>query len=694
MKKEKTNFISNKYFIVISLSTLIFCITAGLYYAVPAVFPDFKIIQGIEINSVDFRFGVRNYLDDKVLTSPKSSIYNRIVIAAIDDETISDNGGWPFNRKVWADTLNFLNDSPFRPELTFFDIVFSDPSQNPESDKALKNSFKNFKGTLCEDIILEPIEGLNLNELLSGGEESISTRNKIMIEHALDYNSERVRALRRFEINLNTSNNVTAYPVVSPLLKELPPYLKFVGAANIEARENSSRAIPGIPFILPVVYKIREANGQYLITNVFYPSIVLEIVLNELKAGISDVVAGYHELKIKNAFYNGRKKDFIIPVDENYVMNINYRAGPGSFLIKKVPFKNIVDTELPADSLLFIGMYSKKGSLDLYKSPFGDMYGVEHLGYAIGTILSRDFLFEVPEWVNIIYILFLTLSVGFLTSKGLRNIISAGALSVLFPIILGISFFQFNIIIATFVPGISGILVLLTVQIYMLFTEEKEKSFIKTTFSSYLNPKLVDILIQSPEMIQLGGEDKEVTLLFSTIRNLSDITRGMGAKELIIFLNDYFSRMADIVMETSGTLDKYIGDSVMAFWGAPVDIPEHAFKACEAGLKMVNSVTDFNRERQNKGLVPIVLNIGINTGSIIVGNVGSENQKNYTAVGDSVNLASRLKGLNNYYGTQIVISEYTYQKIMGNVIARELDLARVKGKIKPVRIYELLDFKQ
>ncbi len=692
MKTEKVKKRLNKNFMVISLSTLVFCIIGGLYYLVPMIIPDFNVFQGIENNSVDFRFTAKNYMDSVIFKTGKNGIYNRIVIAAIDDETIIDNSGWPFDRKVWADALNFLNDSLSRPGLTFFDIDFSDPSQKPESDRALIKAFKNYRGSLGEDIILEAIEGLDLNALKTGGEESIETRDNIIIQKAMDYDSERIKALKKFEIKVTNEIN-TLYPIVSPLLKELPEYLQFVGAANIESREKTYRAVPAIPFINPVFYRILGPDGKYSLTNICYPSIILAIVLNELKAGLSDVVLGDHAVIIKNALYKGRRSDFSIPVDENFQMSINYRSGPRSSYIMKIPFRNLTTARLPEDSMLFIGMYSTKGSRDLYNSPVGEMFGVEHLAYAVGTILSRDFLYDAPEWMNLIYMLFLTVFVGFATSRGLKYIVGAASLSIILPIALGVIAFQFNFIISTLIPAISGIIALLTIQIYMLFTEEKEKSFIKTTFSSYLNPKLVDILIQNPERIQLGGEDKEITVLFSAIKNLGDITAGMGAKELIGFLNDYFSMMADIVMDTSGTLDKYIGDSVMAFWGAPIDIPDHAIKACEAGLKMLETVKDFNKKRSEKALDPINVNIGINTGCIIVGNVGSESQKNYTAIGDPVNLASRLKGLNKFYHTQTVISEYTYEKIRDRCLARELDLTRVKGKLKPVRIYELLDLK-
>lgn len=321
----------------------------------------------------------------------------------------------------------------------------------------------------------------------------------------------------------------------------------------------------------------------------------------------------------------------------------------------------------------------------------GDMFGVEHLSYAVGTIMNRDFIKDVPDWMNILFIFVISLLVGLFISGANKISSAVGTLMLVISVGLGFFLFFYNIKIMTFLPLITSILVLVAVQIYILLTEGREKKFIKSTFSSYLNPKLVDILIQNPDMLKLGGEDKDITVFFSGVKGLDHITEALTPKQLIEYLNAYFSKMADIVMETNGTLDKYIGDAVMAFWNAPIDLPDHALKCCQAAVKMMEALDVFNQEQQAKGYKPITVHIGINTGRIIVGNVGSDQQKNYTAIGDSVNLASRLKGLNKFFHTNIVISEFTYELVKDNVIARELDLTKVKGKNKPVRIYELLD---
>jgi len=321
------------------------------------------------------------------------------------------------------------------------------------------------------------------------------------------------------------------------------------------------------------------------------------------------------------------------------------------------------------------------------------MFGIEHLGYALGTVMNRDFIYEIPEWVNIIYILLSSILIGFLISQGIKYTIIAGISSLIIPILLGFSLFFKNIQIITLLPLINNIIIIIFCEIFMLLTEEREKKFIKTTFSSYVNPELVDILIQNPEMLQLGGVEKDVTILFSDIRGFTTISEGMTPMDLINFLNIYLSRMTDILMETKGTLDKYIGDAVMGFWGAPIDLPDHALKACQASVKMIESLKEFNEEQTKRGYKAIDIGIGLNSGIVTVGNVGSEKRKNYTVIGDNVNLASRLEGVNKFYHTNIIISEFTYERVKDKVVAREVDLIRVKGKLKPVKIYELIDMK-
>jgi adenylate cyclase len=195
-------------------------------------------------------------------------------------------------------------------------------------------------------------------------------------------------------------------------------------------------------------------------------------------------------------------------------------------------------------------------------------------------------------------------------------------------------------------------------------------------------------------MLQLGGEDKDATMLFSDIRGFTTLSEGMTAMGLINFLNIYLSRMTDIVMETKGTLDKYIGDAVVAFWGTPVELENHALNACKAAVKMMEALRNFNEEQKQLGNKPINIGIGLNTGTITVGNVGSEKKKNYTAIGDNTQLTEDLQDENKVYKTNVIMSEFTFNRVKENVLVRELDLIYIKGKDEPIRIYELLDMKK
>jgi class 3 adenylate cyclase len=685
-----------KYSVVFIISFLVFLFVAGFYYYMDegAVFKIKEKFQAFETSSINLRFKVKSILEGKNSSVPlaltnygKKDVYNQFVIAAVDDASIRSFGvSYPLDRKVYADLLNHFNSLPKEsmPSLVFFDIIFAEPSQRPESDKALIEAFSNYSSLVGEDIILDVFSTkINITE-------DSKIRKTLYENESLNYDSQRVQAMKRFELNLNQKLKKTMnFPRVAPVMADISKSLGFLGSANID---HGQGVVLKKPMVVRASYFLTN-NNNFTITNVYYPSVVLAMAVKLFHSDISNLVFEKNQVTIKNAVYNGQKTDFIIPVDDRWRLSINYESSPQSGYVRIVPLKDIAHTELVKNAFVFVGMYSKSMALDKWASPLGEMFGIEHNAYVLGTLLKRNFITEVPEWIDILYLFLISMLIGWMVSRGTRSTIVATALFFIIPLALGISLFLFNIQIVTFLPLLSGVLILVAVQIYVLLTEQKEKKFIHSTFSSYLNPKLVDILIQNPERIQLGGEDKEVTVFFSATKGLESIKDNVDAKELISYLNSYFSKMADIVINTSGTLDKYIGDCVMAFWGAPVDLPDHALKACQASVKTIEALQEFNAEQAKKGYKPIKINIGINTGNIIVGNVGSEQQKNYTAIGDAVNLASRLKGLNKFFHTNIVLSEFTYELVKNNVIARELDLTKVKGKNKPVRIYELLDIK-
>jgi len=219
--------------------------------------------------------------------------------------------------------------------------------------------------------------------------------------------------------------------------------------------------------------------------------------------------------------------------------------------------------------------------------------------------------------------------------------------------------------------------------------EEKEKRKVRSAFGQYVNAEVIRLLLVNPQLVE--PRKTEITVMFSDIRGFTTISEKLDAQDLAIFLNSYLSDMTNIVFDTRGTLDKYIGDAVMAFWGAPVEEPNHAVNACSAAIAMMKRVRELQILWEAEGKPKLDIGIGLNSGPASVGNMGSALQHGYTALGDTVNLASRLEGLNKEYGTHILVNESTYAAVKdAGLLFRELDIIRVKGKLQPVTIYELV----
>ena len=228
------------------------------------------------------------------------------------------------------------------------------------------------------------------------------------------------------------------------------------------------------------------------------------------------------------------------------------------------------------------------------------------------------------------------------------------------------------------------------VSVFSDLTEMKKREFLQDTLTRYVTKQVVDLILEHPEKIVLDGEEREATILFSDIRGFTTISERLSPPQLVLMLREYFTLMVGAVFDFQGTVDKFIGDALMAIFGAPTPQPNHAELAIRTALQMQALLQTFNARRLQQGSIPIRIGVGINTGNVVVGNIGSEQRLEYTAIGDAVNLASRLEGINKEYGTQIIISEFTYHQIQDRFVARELDEVRVKGKHEPVKIYEVL----
>jgi len=257
-------------------------------------------------------------------------------------------------------------------------------------------------------------------------------------------------------------------------------------------------------------------------------------------------------------------------------------------------------------------------------------------------------------------------------------------------VVLALVLFGGGTVVEVAAPTVLGGVVLIAATIGGLATEGREKAHLRTVFSQYVSQQVVDRILADPGRARLGGERKELTVLFSDIRGFSQIAEGLAPEELAEFLGEYLTPMTDLVLGSGGTLDKYIGDAIMAVWGAPVDMPDHAAKACEVALQMQERLQELVRGWVREGKPPIAIGIGINTGPMAVGNMGSAARFEYTVLGDNVNLGSRLEALTKEYGVGILVGEAT-AKAAGDAFAfREIDVVRVKGRATAAPVFELV----
>jgi adenylate cyclase len=380
-------------------------------------------------------------------------------------------------------------------------------------------------------------------------------------------------------------------------------------------------------------------------------------------------------------------------------MFINFRGGPHTFPHYSVA--DILAGRTPAnvfkDKIVFVGS-TAIGVYDLRVTPFSTVFpGLEVHANVADNILRQTFLFR-PGWAALFDLaaIFLMGMVTGLVLPRLRAFFSVLLIGVLFVGYLVMTqslFVRQGIWLNAVYPLLTVVIVYTSVTLYRYIVEEREKRKIRGAFSFYVTPSVVNEMLKNPEKLKLGGDKKELSVLFSDIRGFTTLAEEMEPETLVNLLNEYLTDMTNVVFEFEGLLDKYIGDAVMAVFGAPLEQTDHPMRACRTALKMLERLSTMQQKWEAEGTPRLDIGIGINTGPMVVGNMGSERRFDYTVMGDSVNLASRLEGINKEYGTRVVISEFTYDRVKDDFFCRELDSVRVKGKVRPIKIFELMAFR-
>lgn len=383
-----------------------------------------------------------------------------------------------------------------------------------------------------------------------------------------------------------------------------------------------------------------------------------------------------------------------IPLNDYNEMNINFFGGFETFPYYQ--FHEVLKGKVPPekfkDKIVLVGG-TATALFDQKATPFSPVSpGMEIHANAISNILQGNYLRSGSAGMTFLLVIAFAFIPCFILLK--FSPLKSGIAT--FLILAGYFLLTYALFVSRFMhaefiaPASSLSLSFVGVMLYRFMGEEKEKRWIKKTFSHYLSAHVMESILSDPNSLRLGGQRQTLTVLFSDIRGFTTISEALNPEEVVELLNEYLSKMVEIVFKHDGTLDKFIGDAVMAFWGAPIAQKDHAKKAVLCAVEMIDELKKLQEKWKSEGKKIIDIGIGISTGEMIVGNMGSKEKMEYTVIGDNVNLGSRLESLNKEYKTHIIMSEATYREVQDIIDARPLGSARVKGKEKAVEIYEVV----
>jgi adenylate cyclase len=640
------------------------------------------------------RIGVLQRLDDIIydarlrVTSPKT-LDPRIVIVDIDEQSLAEVGRWPWGRNKLAQLTNELFDQQ-KVALVGFDVVFAEPDESSglaRLQELSRNELKDQPGFAERLRQLQPVldyDGLFakaidkrpvvLGYYFTSDRDGRSTG--VLPEPVLKKEALQGRKIRATSWNGYGAN-------IGALAKAAPQ------AGNFNTITEEDGVVRSLPLLA-------EYKDQY------YESLALamfRVLTNQPK-----VFPGFSNEKFLSRSYQGvdrlnlklGDRATAIPVDENMATLIPFR-GPGGVSggsFQYVSAADIVAKRLPPESLkgkiILVGT-TAPGLQDLRVTPMGPVYpGVEAHANVISGFMDGNVLVK-PDYVVGYEVVLLTLA-GLMLAIGLPLLSAPRAVGLslgVVAVLAGINFwlYGFHGLVMPLAPGLGMAFTAFALNMsYGYFVESRSKRELANLFGTYVPPELVDEMVKDPDAYTMKATSREMTVMFCDMRGFTKMSERMEPVQLQALLTGVFSRLTTLIRGNRGTIDKYMGDCVMAFWGAPVETADHAHLAVKSAMEMANAMRDLNAEHREQGLPEIGIGIGLNTGTMCVGDMGSNIRRSYTVIGDAVNLGSRLEGLSKAYGVDIVVSETT-RKLAPDFAWQELDRVRVKGKEQAVSIY-------
>jgi adenylate cyclase len=665
-----------KFFKLSPILLAILLIIAGtLLYVIEVPF-----LELMELKTIDLRYTGRKSVQHE----------SKVVLAVIDEKSIDKEGKWMWPRSKIAELVTKLSHAG--ASVISFDIGFLEPDEKSvvKTISAIQENLTNM--TEKDRAYLERLKKMSDNDQLLA-DAVRNSRARVVLGyffqmehlHAGDYDDailadqqKNIRSSRYKFVKYQTKKALDVPIIEAKVANANIPVIS--SAADYAGFFNMFPDKDGVVRWIPAVVDFQ---------NELYAPLSIMTLSAYQDAQPSVVVAEYGIEKVQIG-------DISVPTDELGRIMINYRGDAQTFAHISITdiLKDKVDPKELAGKVVIIGA-TAVGIYDMRVTPYSSVFpGVEIHANIVDSILTKEFLYH-PAWATIFDVLAICVSgllLAFVLPRSgvFTGIALAGVLFFGYIFFCRYLFSARGWILNLVYPLISMLSVYIAITVYKYLVESRQKRFIRKAFSTYLAPTVVKQLEESPENLVLGGEEREITAFFSDVQGFTSISEKLSPAELVELLNEFLTEMTDIILRDEGTVDKFEGDAIIAFYGAPNELENQAERACVTCVAMQKRLHELRKKWKAEGRPELRMRIGLCTGTAVVGNMGSRNRMDYTMMGDTVNTAARLEGVNKIYGIYILVCERTFQKARERIWGREIDAIQVVGKKEPVKVYQLL----
>jgi len=584
-------------------------------------------------------------LFSKLLNPEKSK--GDIVIVKVDQQSIdnlSKEGiNWPWPRQMYAPMLEYMSEA----DAVFIDILYTEPSSYGEDDdrifaKAMRDA-----------------SNVYLALFLTNKKKSLSDKDKEFVN--------------RIAIKDKVSPGIAFNSAITPI-DILKTAAKGAGNVTIPPDED------GVYRKIPLIFQMGDYTIPHFVLNYLIQKEIVTVKDGSIYTSGTSIPFFHGKMALR---YYRENNPFPLISAVDVIKSYLDSSESKEPLIKKEYFKG---------KKVFVGL-TAAGLYDLKPTSISSIStGVMIHAATIDNILNKSFFRPVAGVHVILFMLLICIFISYavLRQYSIYVNLSIFFLSLALTLFIPAMLFKSDYYMHILYPSASLIISFLTVTVYSYATEGKERRFVRRAFSQYMDETIVDYILKNPDVIKPGGRRKRVTVFFTDIAGFTTISESLPVEETAKILHTVLNEFTEVIIKDRGVIDKYIGDAIMAFWGAPLDTERDEINACYAALHCMEALSEINRRFKAEGISEINMRVGINSGDAIVGNLGSDRLFDYTVVGDTVNLASRLEAVNKVFRTKIIISESTLEKTGNIFFTRDMGLIEVKGKTKPVRIFELV----